>query len=401
MRSQTGLDHTVLVDDVVAATTLGSHPSLPRSSVSEHGQPGPKYAFAWAGEPYYAERLILQASSDDGAPSIQAEVALAVAGVESTAQRLMRMLLGSIALASIVGFVLAVFLAHRISRPLGELANAANAMSRGDLAVSFTADGTVREVALVGKALNDARADLQFTVNELRREKAWTDHFLANVSHEFRTPLSAVAAAVELLMDQAPDLSPAESQELLTSLHLGVVNLQNFVDNLLESASIEAGRFQVHPRPCTLNDSIAEAVRIMQPLLSKHGQRLIVELPASLPMAKADPRRTVQVLVNLLSNANKYGPADAEIALSVSTSDGWIRLSVGDRGPGIPAGQRGDLFQRFATSTDGGDQRQVGFGLGLSVVKAIVEGHNGEVGVDDRPGGGAAFWFTLPVADEL
>ena len=144
-------------------------------------------------------------------------------------------------------------------------------------------------MALVGKALNDARTDLQHTLDELRREKAWTDHLLANVSHEFRTPLSAVATAVELMMDQAPDLSPDELQELLTSLHLGVLSLEKLVDNLLESASIEAGRFQVHPRPCNLDDIIVEAVRTMQPLLNKYGQRLTVELPASIPVVQADP----------------------------------------------------------------------------------------------------------------
>ena len=137
-------------------------------------------------------------------------------------------------------------------------------------------------------------------------------------------------------MDQAPDLSPDEFQELLTSLHLGVLNLQKLVDNLLESASIEAGRFQVHPRPCNLDDIIVEAVRTMQPLLNKYGQRLTVELPASIPVVQADPRRTVQVLVNLLSNASKYGPTDAEITVGVVTVHDWVRVTVSDQ---VPASQ--------------------------------------------------------------
>lgn len=399
MRSQTGLDHTLLFNDISVVTSLNGDGALTRKASPVQDRESAESTFVWAGKPYYADRLILQVPISNGTPSIQAEVALAVADVVAAEQRLVRGLLGSIVLASAVAFVLAIFLARRISHPLGDLADAAAAMSRGDLSKPFTSDTSIREVALVGKALNGARADLQQTLDELRREKAWTDHLLANVSHEFRTPLSAVAAAVELLMDQAPDLSPDELQELLTSLHLGVLNLQKLVDNLLESASIEAGRFQVHPRPCNLDDIIVEAVRTMQPLLNKYDQRLTVELPASIPVVQADPRRTVQVLVNLISNASKYGPTDAEITVGVVAVHNWVRVTVSDQGPGIPVAQRVDLFHRFATSEAAGSDRQTGFGLGLSVVKAIVEGHNGQVGVDDRPGGGSVFWFTLPAVD--
>lgn len=222
-------------------------------------------------------------------------------------------------------------------------------------------------------------------------------HFLANVAHEFRTPLSALAASVELLIDQAPDLTPAELEELLTSLHLGVLGLQTLVDNLLESASIETGHFRVYPRPASLADIIADAIAMMQPLLDKHGQRLVLELPVVIPTVRADPRRTVQVLINLLSNACRYGPDDAEIEVSAALQAPWVKVTVADTGPGIPPEQRKNLFQRFVYTRGGNDKAQVGAGLGLSVVKAVVEAHGAEVGIDERPGGGSAFWFTLPL----
>jgi len=225
-------------------------------------------------------------------------------------------------------------------------------------------------------------------------------HFLANVSHEFRTPLSALAASAELLVDQASDLSEAELQELLTSLHLGVLGLQTLVDNLLESASIEAGHFRVSPRPSHVGEIIAGAIRTMQPLLDKYGQRLVVELPAAIPVVRADPRRTAQVLVNLISNASKYGPDEAEIAIGVTVRDGWVRVTVADRGPGIPEEHRNDLFRRFVQPETAHDKAQYGVGLGLSVVRAIIEAHSGQVGVNDRSGDGSIFWFTLPVVSE-
>jgi len=226
-------------------------------------------------------------------------------------------------------------------------------------------------------------------------------YFIANVAHEFRTPLSALAASVELLMDQAPELSQAEMGELLRTLHLGVLGLQTLVDNLLESASIEAGHFRVSPRPSDLKKIIDEAVATMHPLLEKYNQRLVLQVPQELPDVLADPRRVAQVLVNLLSNASKYGPSDEEIELKAAFEDGWVRVAVADRGPGISDGRREMVFRRFEYPSAAEGPTKVGAGLGLSVVKAIVEAHGGRAEVEDRPGGGSIFWFTLPVAREI
>jgi PAS domain S-box-containing protein len=264
-------------------------------------------------------------------------------------------------------------------------------------------DGREAILAVTGARLlppegADARVALVF--RDISEEEAihhLLGHFLANVAHEFRTPLSAQAATVELLLDQAPDLTAAELQELLTSLHLGVLGLQTLIDNLLESASIEAGRFRVHPRPADLGEIIADAIGTMQPLLDKHGQSLVVQLPAATPVVQADPRRTAQVLINLLSNASKYGPDDAEIEVIVTDDGQWARIVVADSGPGVPPQHRDDLFRRFTHPGTGSTKAEVGVGLGLSVVRAIIQAHGGEVGIDDHPGGGSAFWFTLPV----
>ena len=225
-------------------------------------------------------------------------------------------------------------------------------------------------------------------------------YFIANVAHEFRTPLSALAASIELLMDQAPDFSTEEVDELLKSLHLGVHSLQTLVDNLLESASIEAGHFRVSPRPYSMDKIIQEAITAMQPLIDKYGQCLTLEADEPLPVVMADARRIVQVLVNLISNAIRYGPEMGEITLSASVGKDQVTVQVADRGPGISVEQREMLFRRFEYPAAGA-QSKVGAGLGLSVVKAIIEAHGGRTGMDDRPGGGSIFWFTLPIVDEI
>jgi PAS domain S-box-containing protein len=226
------------------------------------------------------------------------------------------------------------------------------------------AGGRQATLAVTGARLKppeggDAEVALVFRdVTEEEAVHCLLGHFLVNVGHEFRTPLSALAASTELLLGRTSELSLSELRELLTSLHLGVLGLQTLVDNLLEGASIEAGRFRVYPRPCDLGEMIAEAMRTMQPLLDKRGQRLTAELPAAIPMVEADPRRTVQVLVNLLSNASKYGPEHAEIAVGVTKDDHWARVSVADHGPGIPAGYRRTLFRRFVPPSPSVDEAQ-------------------------------------------
>jgi signal transduction histidine kinase len=396
MRAQTGLDHTLFVAGLPVVSSLDGDVTAARQSETP-GKAG-QFTFTWNGVPFHAARFALPAQA--AAPSMEVETALSVAGMAAAQQRLLRVLLASMALATALGLLVAAALARRISRPLADLTGSATAMRGGDLSSPITTATSVREVALVGEALEAARADLQRTLAELRQEKALTEHFLASVSHEFRTPLTAVAASVELLIDQADALSPAELHELLGTLHLGVLNLHKLVDNLLESASIEAGRFRVRPRPADLGDIIAEAAATMQPLLDRHGQRLVVKLPAALPMVLADPRRVVQVLVNLLSNAShaQRGLAESEIAVSAALEGGVVRVRVADQGPGIAPEQRAELLQgrRFFTlSTDAGSGAPAGFGLGLSVVKAIVESHHGQWGIDDGPGGGAVVWFTL------
>lgn len=502
MHARTGMEHSLLVEGQLVATSLTARPALPCAAAGDAVQT----SLAVDGLPYYVACFPL-----DGG-SLEAGVALEVTEIVVTQQRLVGTLIVSILAVALLASLLGVLLARRISQPLAHLSHAAETMSKGDLDSPLVVEARVREVALVAQALESARVDLNRSLAELRQEKAWTDHllesivegivtldrrhhitffshgaeritgwrrdqvlgkscdrifrpletdesfsqlipppgrrqkisvelrdgrqvilavtgarllppegqdaqvalvfrdvseaeavhrllghFLANVAHEFRTPLSALAASVELLLDQAPDLSTTELEELLNSVHLGVLGLQTLIDNLLESASIEAGRFRVYPRASSVREIVAEAIRVMRPLLDKRGQRLVVELPASMPVVRADARRTAQVLVNLLSNASKYGPDDVEIEVGAAVQGEWVRVTVADTGPGVPPEYRHDLFRRFVHPGSVSDKAQVGAGLGLSVVKAIVEAHGGKVGIDDRQGGGSVFWFTLPM----
>jgi PAS domain S-box-containing protein len=242
-----------------------------------------------------------------------------------------------------------------------------------------------------------------FVLRDITEEEAiqhLRSYFLANISHEFRTPLSALKASVEVLADEIGSLSRAEIGELLRSIIRSVTGLQTLVDNLLESASIEAGRFNVRRCQTRMREVVDEAVQMTRPLLDRRQQTLTVSDVTAIPYMYVDPMRMTQVLVNLLSNASKYSPVDSAIVITLDqVGMAYLRVSVADEGPGIPPSERAHLFSRFVRLA-ARDGTQYGIGLGLSVVKAIVEEHGGQVGVDERPGGGSVFWFTMPITGD-
>jgi PAS domain S-box-containing protein len=224
--------------------------------------------------------------------------------------------------------------------------------------------------------------------------------FMANITHEFRTPLSALEASSELLLDNLQNLSKNEIEELLVSLNLGIINLQTLIDNLIEAASIEAGRFNVSLQPTPFVSILRDAFRIIEPLAKKYSLKLIAQPVDQSVFVMADQRRTVQALVNLLSNAVKHSPENGVIQVKHRTEDRQLLVEVIDGGSGVSPGQRNNLFRRFAHLDTDNERARQGAGLGLSVVKEIVEAQQGEVGVTELPERGTSFWFTLPLVKE-
>jgi signal transduction histidine kinase len=191
-------------------------------------------------------------------------------------------------------------------------------------------------------------------------------------------------------------LSTAELYELLNSLYLSVSSLQSLIDNLLESSKIEANHFSLRRQPTQLNAVLSNALRLVQPFLNRRDQSLMLDQPLVSPMISADETRLAQVMVNLLSNASKYSPMGSTIDIRLELREAELYVSVADRGEGIPEAQRETIFRKFVR-LNRETTSEYSSGLGLAVVKAIVEAHGGQVGVQPHEGGGAIFWFTLPL----
>jgi signal transduction histidine kinase len=220
---------------------------------------------------------------------------------------------------------------------------------------------------------------------------------LATVAHELRGPLTALATASELLAEDFLHLNPEQVKSMLGAMHRRTLWLQGLVENLLCAATIREGRLQLYRQSLSLADLIADVDAVVGPLLAQRGQRLRIRRATQLPEVLADGRRLSQVLINLILNASKFGTANSAIDATLSLRNGEVRVSVADRGPGVSPEQAERLFEAYyrapATAGSGKD----GVGLGLSIVKSIVEAHGGRVGVESRRGGGARFWFTVPI----
>jgi PAS domain S-box-containing protein len=253
-------------------------------------------------------------------------------------------------------------------------------------------DGSRRSVVITSAPFADEQqVQVLRDETEVEATRRLRDAVLANISHEFRTPLSAQLASIDLLLDQLPDLSTEQIGQLILSLQRGTLRLTQLIDNLLESARIEAGRHAIRRRPVALDEVVESALELTRPLLRQREQEVSVDLPFPLPQVIGDAPLLTQVFVNLLANANKFAPAVSTISIGGEVADAEVALWVEDQGPGLPANTGTALFGRFVRS--GADEpEQSGVGLGLWIVQSIVERHGGRVEAQ-----GTRFSVVLPL----
>jgi len=220
---------------------------------------------------------------------------------------------------------------------------------------------------------------------------------LANISHEFRTPLSAQLASVELMLDGLDTMPRERLSELLEALQRGTLRLTRLIDNLLESVRIESGQLGIRHQPVALAQVVEDAQDLVSGLLTQRRQLLRIALPADLPAITGDAPRLTQVVTNLLANANKYAPEDSEISVGAARSGSGVELWVEDAGPGAPGLEGPSIFERFYRAADQEPDPR-GLGLGLWIVKSIVQRHGGDVRAERTPAGHTRFTVTLPAS---
>jgi signal transduction histidine kinase len=292
------------------------------------------------------------------------------------------------------------------SRPCYEHCPILHARFRGATRATenlLLADGSRRAVVVTSApAVEDHQFQVMRDETDVEAARRLRDSVLANISHEFRTPLSAQLASLELLLDRVQSHGPdPETEALVLSLERGTLRLTQLIDNLLESVRIEAGQDSIRHRPVALDEVVEEAVQMTSPLMVQRNQRIQVNLPYPLPLLEGDAPRLTQVFVNLLANANKFAPTGSEIRVGGELNGTAVSLWVEDEGPGFSQGEDGggrSLFDRFVRADAGASEpEQSGMGLGLWIVQSIVERHGGSVEAR-REGSGTRMRVTLPLA---
>jgi len=233
---------------------------------------------------------------------------------------------------------------------------------------------------------------------ELEAARRTRDTVLANISHELRTPLAAQLASIELLRDGVGTMSVDGQQELVSSLHRGTQRLTWLIDNLLESVRIESGQLAIRHQDVVFEDVIVAARELIEPLIAQRGQHIEVEL-GDVPVVRGDQQRLTQVLVNLLANANKFAPPDSTIRIGATGNHaerGGLTFWVEDEGVASPDIQDARLFDQFRRSSDEGDRDESGIGLGLFIVRSIVERHGGTARLERTSQGRTRATVELP-----
>ncbi len=248
--------------------------------------------------------------------------------------------------------------------------------------------------AQIGIAVDRARLRQEATEAEiLRRTDALRRALLNAVSHDLRTPLATIMASASSLRQNDVVWTEDERQSFAQAIEQEAERLNRLVGNLLDLSRIEAGSLRPQKSWQDLEALIEDTLARLRSVTAHH--HLHVDLPEDLPPVWIDPVEIGQVIYNLIENATKYAPPDTEILVEVRRSSGALAIAVSDRGPGIPAQSIPHLFDPFYRVMDGRPRPQ-GLGLGLAIVRGLVEAHGGRVWVENRPGGGAQFTFTLP-----
>jgi signal transduction histidine kinase len=286
------------------------------------------------------------------------------------------------AIAVVVSAVLAAALAARFTRPLEEMARVARRIAAGDYQARMVRRQP-DEIAALAESFNQMAGSLSEQEQE-RRE------FIANAAHELRTPLTNLHGYLEALRDGVIAPSPEVFASLREETER-LLRLSRSLDTLAESAD----RF----RPVMLEDvdlgpALISACELVRPILETRGIHLELRVAPGLRVT-ADPDQVAQVLGNLLQNASRYTPDGGRVALTAEVRGAEVLVAITNSGDGIPAPDLPHVFERFYRVEKSRDPARGGAGIGLAIVKQLVESAGGRVGAESREGA-TRFWFSLP-----
>ena len=238
------------------------------------------------------------------------------------------------------------------------------------------------------------RLQIAVDITEIKEMERIKDEMISGVSHEMRTPLTAMLGFTEFLL--ANEVEPDNQREILETIHKETERLNDLIGNFLDMQRLKDDTLVISAETLSVANIVNQGARLFA--INKDMHRIAVECPPGLPAIKGDSEKLHQVMINLLSNACKYSPAGSLVTIGAKAADGEVIVSVQDEGIGIPQEMREKVFERFFR-IDNSDRRMVGgTGLGLALVKDIVTAHGGRIWIEANPPSGSRVLFSLPTA---
>lgn len=222
--------------------------------------------------------------------------------------------------------------------------------------------------------------------------------FISIVSHELRTPLTSIRGALGLLEGGIVGDLPSKAKDMIKIAHENCERLVYLVNDILDAERLSQGKLSMELKPMQIAPIVKHAVELNQDYATSLGVSIETEICESPLFASIDEQRFIQIMNNLLSNAAKHAPADSSIHIGVAQDGSNVRITVHDKGLGIPPHLQEQLFEKFRQLDTSDNSNRTGSGLGLSIAQGIVEAFNGNIGVESKPGEGSTFFFTLPLA---